>query len=80
MIAFDNATLTTYGIPLALLIISPFIGGLLIGIDRKLTARIQNRRGPPIVQPFYDVLKLFGKEDKSSTRHTWCSAWLTCSR
>lgn len=56
--------LTVYGIPLALLILSPFIGGILIGIDRKVTARLQNRAGPPIVQPFYDVLKLFGKEDK----------------
>ncbi len=56
--------LTVYGIPLALLILSPFIGGLLIGIDRKVTARLQNRAGPPIVQPFYDALKLFGKEDK----------------
>ncbi len=54
----------TYGIPLVLLILSPFIGGLLIGIDRQVTARLQNRRGPPIMQPFYDVLKLFGKEDK----------------
>jgi ech hydrogenase subunit B len=64
MIAFDNATLTNYGVPLVLLIIAPFVGGLLVGIDRKLTARLQNRRGPPIIQPFYDVLKLFGKEDK----------------
>lgn len=56
--------LAVYGIPLALLILSPFIGGILIGIDRKVTARLQNRAGPPIVQPFYDVLKLFGKEDK----------------
>jgi ech hydrogenase subunit B len=53
-----------YAIPLIILILSPFVGGLLIGIDRKVTARIQNRAGPPIVQPFYDVLKLFGKEDK----------------
>jgi ech hydrogenase subunit B len=56
--------LLTYGVPLALLILAPFIGGLLIGIDRRLTARLQNRAGPPIVQPFYDTLKLFGKEDK----------------
>jgi len=59
----DNV-LVAYGVPLVLLILSPFIGGLLIGIDRKVTARIQNRAGPPIVQPFYDALKLFGKEDK----------------
>ncbi|MCD1294424.1 hydrogenase [Methanocella sp. CWC-04] len=57
-----------YILPTILLILSPIIGGLLIGIDRKLTARLQNRRGPPIVQPFYDMLKLFGKEDKIVNR------------
>lgn len=31
-------------------------------IDRKLTARIQWRVGPPWYQPLVDVLKLFGKE------------------
>jgi formate hydrogenlyase subunit 4 len=43
-------------------IAAPFIGGLLNGIDRKITARMQIRQGPPILQPFYDILKLFGKE------------------
>ena len=38
--------------------------GLLIkGIDRKLAAHMQWRVGPPIMQPFYDVLKLFEKEN-----------------
>lgn len=32
------------------------------GIDRKLYARLQKRIGPPIIQPFYDFFKLFGKE------------------
>jgi ech hydrogenase subunit B len=40
---------------------TPLIGGLLAGVDRKLTARMQERIGPPLVQPFYDVLKLWGK-------------------
>ncbi len=40
---------------------TPFIGGLLAGVDRKLTAKMQERVGPPLVQPFYDVLKLWGK-------------------
>ena len=30
------------------------IGMLLCGIDRKLVARMQERVGPPILQPFYD--------------------------
>lgn len=40
-----------------------FIGGLILaGIDRKLLARMQKRIGPPILQPFYDFLKLLAKE------------------
>jgi len=37
-------------------------GGLIDGLDRILTARCQARVGPPIVQPFYDVVKLLGKD------------------
>ncbi|MEM3629608.1 MAG: complex I subunit 1 family protein [Candidatus Bathyarchaeia archaeon] len=32
------------------------------GIDRKVHARMQKRIGPPIIQPFYDFIKLFNKE------------------
>ncbi len=31
-------------------------------VDRKVTARVQMRVGPPFLQPFYDVLKLMIKE------------------
>ena len=31
-------------------------------IDRKVTARVQMRVGPPFLQPFYDVVKLMIKE------------------
>jgi len=47
---------------LAYVILAPFVGGLIAGIDRRLTARMQGRYGPPILQPFYDVAKLFSKE------------------
>ena len=30
--------------------------------DRKLTARLQWRKGPPLLQNFYDLFKLFSKE------------------
>lgn len=46
----------------AYLVLAPIVGGLLAGIDRKLTARFQGRVGPPVLQPFYDVFKLFEKE------------------
>jgi ech hydrogenase subunit B len=41
---------------------APIVAILLTGIDRKITARMQNRMGPPLIQPFYDMLKLWGKE------------------
>jgi formate hydrogenlyase subunit 4 len=47
---------------LAALLVAPLCGALLMGLDRKLTARLQGRKGPPILQPFYDVLKLAWKE------------------
>jgi ech hydrogenase subunit B len=43
------------------LLIVPIAGGLLAGFDRIVTARMQGRVGPPLLQPFYDVLKLFEK-------------------
>ena len=49
-------------IGLFIVIIAPLVGGLLTGVDRVLTARMQGRQGPPLLQPFYDVLKLMQKE------------------
>ena len=43
-------------------VLAPFAGALITGIDRKITARFQSRTGPPITQPLWDVLKLLGKE------------------
>ena len=44
------------------LLTAPFLGGLIIGLDRILTARLQSRIGPPLFQPFYDLGKLWRKE------------------
>jgi len=43
-------------------LVAPVVGGLVAGIDRKITAHMQGRVGPSILQPFYDVGKLFEKE------------------
>ena len=32
-------------------------------VDRKLIAKMQNRVGPPLMQPFADLIKLLAKED-----------------
>jgi len=47
---------------LVFLVLAPLVGGFLSGADRKLSARLQGRYGPPLRQPFFDVLKLFQKE------------------
>jgi formate hydrogenlyase subunit 4 len=44
------------------LLVAPLCEGVL----RKLTARLQSRRGPPLWQPYFDLLKLLGKEDIES--------------
>lgn len=41
---------------------SLLVGGLLAGLDRKISAHMQGRKGPPVTQAFYDVIKLLGKE------------------
>lgn len=46
----------------AFLIFAPILGGLLSGLDRKISARMQGRIGPSILQPFYDVRKLLSKQ------------------
>ena len=46
----------------AYLVLAPLVGGFLAGLDRKISARMQGRVGPPVLQPFYDVLKLTEKE------------------
>ncbi len=41
---------------------APILGGLLDGVDPIVSARMQRRKGPSILQPFYDLGKLFSKE------------------
>lgn len=53
-------------IALAYVLLAPVIGCLLSGVDRRLSARMQGRRGPPVMQPYYDVRKFLEKEQISS--------------
>jgi ech hydrogenase subunit B len=48
---------------LAYILFAPVVGGFLSGLDRKLSAKMQGRVGPPLLQPFYDVFKLLTKEN-----------------
>jgi formate hydrogenlyase subunit 4 len=65
-------------IVIATIVLAPIVGGLLFGIDRRITARLQGRFGPPILQPFYDFFKLMGKESiaVSKMQFVWIYAYL----
>ena len=66
MVSFDITYLMTYLIAtVAFAILAPIIGCLLAGFDRVISAKLQGRVGPPVLQPYYDVMKLFGKENAS---------------
>ncbi|HDO19169.1 MAG TPA: NADH-quinone oxidoreductase subunit H [Thermoplasmatales archaeon] len=57
-------TLTKATLGTAAIALFGIIAGLVYkGIDRKLSAHMQARVGPPIRQPFWDVIKLFVKEN-----------------
>ena len=50
-----------------LLAVSPFI----VGLIRKVKATLQCRRGASVVQPHYDLLKLFQKDVVVSSNASW---------
>ena len=57
-----NMILTGLGNVALVLLLAPLFEGIL----RKVTAIIQSRQGPPVRQPYFDLLKLLGKEDLES--------------
>lgn len=52
---------------IVLLAMSPFI----VGLIRKVKARLQCRRGAPVFQPYSDLAKLFRKQPVVSTTTSW---------
>lgn len=52
-----QVTITVINIALALL-----VAPLLDGFERKIKARLQNRRGPSILQTMYDLIKLYRRK------------------
>lgn len=68
---------------IAFVVLAPFAGCLLAGVDRKISARMQGRRGPPVKQPWYDLRKFLSKESSAPNRFqdfymacylVWCIA------
>src|SRR5271166_1427661 len=44
---------------------------LLLGVITKTKALFAGRVGPPVLQPYYDLIKLFQKGSVFSTTTTW---------
>ncbi len=49
------------------LLIAPFFTGLI----RKVKAKVQHRVGAPVLQPYYDLIKLFKKDLVVSSTSSW---------
>jgi len=60
------------------------VGAFLSWFDRKITARVQFRKGPPLLQPFYDFFNYYWSKKQFtkvriatdiSPRSCFCSFW-----
>ena len=60
----STALITIIGI-IAFAVLAPVLGCLLAGLDRIITAKMQGRVGPPLLQPYSDVRKLIEKDNVS---------------
>ncbi|MDV0443520.1 complex I subunit 1 family protein [Methanorbis rubei] len=58
-----NIILAAVGGTIVLAILAIVFGLILSGVDRRIVARMQARIGPPLLQPFTDVRKLFAKQN-----------------
>jgi formate hydrogenlyase subunit 4 len=48
-----------------------FLAPLLTGLVRKVKARLQRRRGPPLIQPYLDLIRLARKEVVLAENASW---------
>ncbi len=71
----DRVTGFDWTLGIAALILAPLVGGFLRGVDRRITARMQGRMGPPVWQQFYDFFKLVGKARAGTNRSSLVWVW-----
>jgi len=60
--------LAIQGVQMALVLL---LAPLLTGLVRKVKARLQRRRGPPLLQPYRDLRRLIGKEVVLADNASW---------
>lgn len=62
---------------IALWALVPVLIGLMLGLDRMLTARLQGRQGPGMLQSLRDLLKLLSKKGSYVNRSQMAFAYLS---
>jgi formate hydrogenlyase subunit 4 len=65
------AVIRDVAVELAQLALTLALAPLLTGLVRKVKSRLQRRLGPPIVQPYRDLLKLLRKEAVLADNASW---------
>lgn len=63
-------SLLLLGQALLILLISPLINGII----KKAKARMQKRTGPPVLQPYYDLVKFLRREAVTSFSTSWITS------
>jgi len=59
-------SIAAVGLGIVNVVLAMGLAPLCEGILRKVTAMVQSRQGPPLLQPYFDLFKLLGKEDIES--------------
>ena len=62
----EQNTLITIAEVIMMPIVAFIVGLFMVLMMRKLAAKLQRRVGPPLFQPLYDIVKLYGKQTQVS--------------
>lgn len=62
--------LISVGQALIILLVCPLINGII----KTAKARMQRRRGPRVIQPYFDIIKFLHREAVSSPNSSWITA------
>ena len=70
-IAMKGSVLESAALILAQVVLALVVSPFLVGVTRKVKARLQCRRGAAVTQPYYDLAKLLRKDVVASTNTSW---------
>lgn len=66
-----STDITLFALEFAQLLLILAFAPLIVGLIRKTKAEMQGRKGPPVLQPYRDLYKLFRKDEEVSEHASW---------